>query len=241
MNRRIGLIGDVHAEDQRLSAAINALEAAGCDLLLCIGDLCDGPGDLARCVELLQLHDVKCVRGNHDRWLLQDRARHIEHAHQRDNVPTHIIAFLEQLPLQYTVTTPAGELLLCHGLPNDDLAKIWPGSERMPPDRHARLDQLVSEGNYRVLINGHMHYRVVLDFPGLTHILAGTLSPRHRPGISFLDFDANAIQVLEFDTEPGDGSALRATCTTALFDSNRHQWPDTQAFDAKVPPLVLYE
>ena len=44
MNRRIGLIGDVHAEDQRLDTAIDALQAAGCDLLLCTGDLCDWPG-----------------------------------------------------------------------------------------------------------------------------------------------------------------------------------------------------
>jgi hypothetical protein len=51
---RIGLIGDVHTEDARLERAIRELVARGAERLLCVGDIVDGPGDLARCCDLLR-------------------------------------------------------------------------------------------------------------------------------------------------------------------------------------------
>ena len=231
----------MHAEHQRLETAINVLLAAGADTLLCTGDLCDGPGDLERCVELLKEHEVLCVRGNHDRWMLDDRVRHITDAHQREDLSDEVLNYLRTLPTQITVDTTLGKLLLCHGVLDNDLAKVWPGSDRMPPERSKGLDKLVKLGSHQLMVNGHMHYRIVLDFPGLIHINAGTLSPRHRPGVTALDCVANTIEVFEFgETE----TSLQATKTEALGCSSRYQWASTEAFDSpKEPerqPLTLY-
>ena len=225
----------------RLETAINVLLEAGADRLLCTGDLCDGPGNLERCVELLKQHDVICVRGNHDRWMLDDRVRHIRDAHHRENLGQTTIDYLTSLPTQINVATTVGPLLLCHGMLDNDLAKVWPGSERMPPERSSGLDKLIQQGSHRLLVNGHMHYRIVLDFPGLTHINAGTLSPRHRPGVTLLDCAANEVQVFEFGESQ---STLNHTKTEHLEDASRHQWPNTQSFDspedAARQPLALY-
>ena len=238
---QLGLIGDVHAEHERLETAINVLLEAGADTLLCTGDLCDGPGDLERCIELLKQHNVLCVRGNHDRWMLDGRVRHISDAHQREQLSQTEIDYLSALPTQVNVATLAGPLLLCHGMLDNDLAKVWPGSERMPPERSKGLDKLIKQGSHRLLVNGHMHYRIVLDFPGLTHINAGTLSPRHRPGVTLMDCAANELHVFEF----GDSTdRLTHTKTEPLRDSSRHQWPNTQSFDSPTDsarqPLALY-
>jgi predicted phosphodiesterase len=72
---RIGILGDVHAEDGLLERAIRELRARGAETILCVGDLADGQGDLDRCCDLLRQHDVLTVRGNHDRWLLSDLAK----------------------------------------------------------------------------------------------------------------------------------------------------------------------
>ena len=237
----LGLIGDVHAEHERLETAIDTLLHAGADTLLCTGDLCDGPGDLDRCVELLKQHNVICVRGNHDRWMLDDRVRHITDAHHRVAVGQNTIDYLAALPTQANISTTAGPLLLCHGMLDNDLAKVWPGSERMPPERSTGLDKLIQQDSHRLLVNGHMHYRIVLDFPGLTLINAGTLSPRHRPGVTLLDCVANELQVFEF----GDAKdALTHTKTELLNDTTRYQWPNTQSFDSPTEserlPLALY-
>ena len=106
----------MHAEHRRLETAINVLLEAGADTLLCTGDLCDGPGDLERCVELLKERQVLCVRGNHDRWMLDDRVRHITDAHQREDLSDKVLDYLRTLPTQITVDTTQGKLLLCHGV-----------------------------------------------------------------------------------------------------------------------------
>jgi predicted phosphodiesterase len=70
MIRRFGAIGDVHAEDGLLRAALSHLESAGVDALLCVGDIVDGRGDVDACCTLLAEHGVLSVRGNHERWML---------------------------------------------------------------------------------------------------------------------------------------------------------------------------
>ncbi len=250
--QRLGLIGDVHAEHIRLETAIQTLLDAGADQLLCTGDICDGPGDIERCIELIIEHDIQCVRGNHDRWMLDNRVRHIDDAHQRENLSEGAINFLCQQPTQRTFDTSAGRLLLCHGILDNDLGKVWPGSERMPPERSKGLDKLIKHGSYQLLVNGHMHYRIVLDFPGLTHINAGTLSPRHRPGVTLINCDTNTLEVFEFEVETEanpeapqtSATNLRHTKTEALTDPNRHCWANTEAFDSPTEthrlPLALY-
>lgn len=228
----------MHAEHVRLATAIDTLLEAGADRLLCTGDLADGPGDLAAVCRLIDAHDVLCVRGNHDRWLLDERVRHIDHAHHRHELTPVALATLERLPTQRTLATCAGPLLLCHGMLDNDLAKIWPGSERMPAETSAPLDSLIERGGFRLLINGHMHYRVILDFPGLTLINAGTLSPRHRPGVTLLDCAAETITVFEFGAD--DPAELHATRTLPLFDAARPRWSSSAAFDGATAPAVLY-
>jgi len=111
----------------------------------------------------------------------------------------------------------------------------------MPPERSTGLDKLIQQGSHRLLVNGHMHYRIVLDFPDLTHINAGTLSPRHRPGVTLLDCAANELQVFEFGEKV---TQLIRTKSERLKDSSRHQWLNTQSFDspteAERQPLALY-
>lgn len=247
--RRIGLIGDVHAEHARLETAISTLLAAGADTLICTGDICDGPGDIERCIELLLEHNVLTVRGNHDRWMLDNRVRHIKDAHQRSDLSDAAIDYLSTLPTQRNITTSAGKLLLCHGVLDNDLGKVWPGSERMPPERSKALDKLIEHGAYQLLVNGHMHYRIVLDYPGLTHINAGTLSPRHRPGVTLTNCENNTLDVFEFATsdnadKPADPNCLKHTKCVALSDPTRHQWANSVEFDSPTDvarqPLALY-
>src|SRR4029079_10625555 len=114
MLRRIGAIGDIHAEDEALARVLDALAGLAVDRILAIGDIVDGPGDSARCCRLLAAASVEAVRGNHDRWALKDELR---------NLPGALAAldaeqrrFLEALPATREYQTAAGPLLLCHGL-----------------------------------------------------------------------------------------------------------------------------
>ena len=99
--RRVGLIGDVHGEHERLAAALEWFAGEGVDSIVCTGDIADGVGCINLCCELLQQAGVVTVSGNHDRWLLRDRVRHVPDAHQLTDLNDASRNFLERLPRWY--------------------------------------------------------------------------------------------------------------------------------------------
>ena len=53
---------------------------------------------------------VHTVRGNHDRWILQDKARHIEDAHSLAELSKESLSYLTSLPTQVTLNTTPREV-----------------------------------------------------------------------------------------------------------------------------------
>ncbi len=237
LSMKIGLIGDLHAEDEHLATAISFLTEQAVDLMLCTGDIVDGLGCPHRCIELLQAHDILVVAGNHDRWLLQDKARHVANAHHRLDFSADELDYLAGLPRQRKIETPFGNVQLCHGVDNNDLQKIWPGTARMPVERSARLDQIIADEEYSYFINGHMHYRCVIHFEALTLINAGTLRPDHKPGFSILDLAQHTVSGYEFSELP---TAVRSIDTRANLQSPHQVFTNTQGFAGDWDPVTLY-
>jgi serine/threonine protein phosphatase 1 len=67
------VIGDIHGAHRAL---LQCFERSGFDrrhdLLICLGDLCDGWSEVNRVFdELLDIRSMVLLLGNHDRWLLQ--------------------------------------------------------------------------------------------------------------------------------------------------------------------------
>ena len=234
---RIGVIGDVHAEHEHLATALDFFDRAAVDLLLCTGDIVDGPGDVERCIAMLSERDVPTVRGNHERWLLTDKVRHIAHAHHRSALSARALEYLMGLPVQREFATSDGRLLLCHGVAEKDMVKVWPGTDRLAPQRSARLDALLTTKRFDWLINGHMHYRTLLHFDSLTLLNAGTLSRRHRPGLTLLNLEENRIEAFEFGEEGGLRQVLERRASATHEDP---RWPNSEAFCGSRPPVVLY-
>lgn len=238
---RIGLIGDVHAEHGGLAEALAELRARDVDAILCTGDVADGPGCLDRSVALLAEADVRTVAGNHERWLLQDRCRHVAHAHRIRKLSSDTRAWLEGLPAVREIATARGRLMLCHGVGANDMRKVWPGTPERPDGpvhRAPELDAIARAGKFRLLVQGHLHYRTVLDFPGLTLLNAGTLRSGQRPGVCIVDLGADRVRALE----PGAGSRGRwgEVACAPLLAHDRHVWPDTGAFRGDRIPCTLY-
>ena len=234
MYNRIGIIGDVHAEDHHLELALDFLVNAQVDVLLCTGDIVDGKGDVERCCELLQNHHVATVRGNHDRWVLQDKARHVPNAHKAENLSDDVLEFLNSLPTQINIETTSGSLLLCHGVADNDLQKIWPGTERMPIERSNRLDEIIATGEHSYMVNGHVHYRTMINFHELTLLNAGTLRGDHHPGFSILECETERLTGYEFYPE------LSQVREHHLKHPDHQYFDNTQDFEGNWQPVTLY-
>ncbi len=61
-----GVLGDIHGNREALVAALEALDAAGAERLLCVGDVVGYNADPDECARLLQGRGALCIAGNHD-------------------------------------------------------------------------------------------------------------------------------------------------------------------------------
>ena len=193
---RFGLIGDVHAEHERLQVALRALGEAGVDRLLCVGDLVDGYGDVDRTCALLAEHQVTTVRGNHDRWIRDDDMRTLPHAHRMTALAPASIALLKSLPSTLTIDLPLGKLLLCHAVGTNDMQKLGPDDSGYAISSNEDLLKVLFDPSIAIMVCGHTHVPMVRRFErgaGKTPLVvvnAGTLAREDNPGFVILDTEA---------------------------------------------------
>lgn len=189
----VGLIGDVHAEDENLEAVLRFLREAEVQRIFCVGDVVDGRGDGNRCCRLLRDFEVITVRGNHDRWLLQNQMRDLPDAMQMETLHETSRRFLASLPVTQSVETVSGELLLCHGLGANDMQGLAPDDFGYALQCNDELRDLIAQRRYRFVVCGHTHRRMVRHFDHLTVINSGTLYRLHEPCFTLADFKNNSV------------------------------------------------
>ena len=182
---RIGVVGDVHTEDVRLHILLEFLAAQNTDKLYCVGDIadgkCHGDGSVDRCCQLLMEYNVPTVLGNHDQWCLNNVNRGVENATFVDTLTKESRSFLEALPMNYTLETPRGDAMLCHGLGEYNMASVYPTDS--PDNIHNNLElwAIYRHTSLSFVINGHSHRPDVHLFNHLAVINAGSL---HDSGIA---------------------------------------------------------
>ena len=195
---RIGIIGDVHAQDARLEVALQFLSRQKVERILCVGDLVDGLGDGQRCCELLRAFDVAVVRGNHDRWLLNDEMRDLPGSVARQSLSAATANYLRALPPTLSFETVRGPLLLCHGVAENDMNKLTPDDYGYALQCNVELQTLIASGRTRFGVGGHTHRRMVKRFGPLTWINAGALADHYTPCFSVADFERNRVDFYGF-------------------------------------------
>jgi predicted phosphodiesterase len=206
---RLGLIGDIHAEDERLAAALRVFREHATDAILFVGDIADGLGDIDRCCTLLVDARAVGVRGNHDRWLLADTMRSLPNAHLRADLAPASLELLESLPVTRELETPLGRLLLCHGVGASDMQRLRPDDVGYALQTNDDLARLLQASTYTIVVGGHTHERMVkryraadLELAGdgtLVFVNAGTLARDHTPCCGILDCAKGSVAFFDLD------------------------------------------
>jgi predicted phosphodiesterase len=204
--QRLGLIGDVHGEDGHLALVIEYLQGLGAEKLLCVGDLCDGRGDVNRVCDLLRENEVLTVRGNHDRWLLSRQSGDFPEATAPETVESRTWEFLRALPPMIEVQTVAGTLLLCHGMGANDMGRLEPGDYGYGLENNLELLKIYLQADIAFVVAGHTHKLMVRRFARmsgepLTIINAGQLKHSVGPVFAHADFAKGTVQFFEIHSD----------------------------------------
>lgn len=216
---RLGLIGDVHAEDAALAKTLSTFAKNRVDRVLCTGDIVDGQGDVDRCCALLREARALVVRGNHDRWIRSDELRNLPHAHRMTQLATDTVMFLKDLPPTLSLDIPHGRLLLCHGVGQNDMRRLGPDDRGYAISSNEDLLQVLFDAKIRIMVGGHTHRPMVRRFErgagkiALVAVNPGTLAREDGPGFAILDLVAGRT---DFHSLSGGGDALEVTPSERL-------------------------
>jgi len=198
MLTRVGILGDIHCEVERLRRCLAQFQRAEVETVLAVGDIADGDGDLDETCALLKNAGVVAVAGNHERWLLAGQMRELPHATPKSAFSSAARAYLASLPKTRKFESPRGPVLLCHGLGEDDMSSVKPDDYGYDLENNRALWELVEGEAARFVINGHTHRVMLRNISGLTILNAGSLTSEHRPVCVIADFDEGHMQLWDF-------------------------------------------
>jgi len=105
LSQRYGLIGDIHASLPALEVALDYLDMAGVDKILCLGDLVGYGANPSECIQKVRDRvDVISISGNHDRQVIGERDKRMRKTAlqalewTQDNISPNNARFLRNLP-----------------------------------------------------------------------------------------------------------------------------------------------
>ncbi|WP_172299466.1 metallophosphoesterase [Pseudoruegeria sp. HB172150] len=155
---RLAVIADIHGNADALTAVLADIDALGNAEIVNLGDHLSSPLAAAETAEILLSRPMTCIRGNHDRYLIEHLPAEMHRTDAtayRQLQPRHI-DWLETLP----PVAEMGEVLLCHATPQDDetyfLEEVRPDGAliRRP---HKGIAELAGSSAHKVILCAHTH------------------------------------------------------------------------------------
>lgn len=164
---RLAVLADIHGNADALSAVLADIDSQGAGTILNLGDHFSGPLAAAETWEILAARPMISIRGNHDRWLVEQTPEEMGtwESHAFRDLPAAALDWLRSLP----ATADLGAAFLCHATPADDLT-YW--TETVGADGTVALrdqpeiEALAEELAQPLLLCGHTHVPRALALSG---------------------------------------------------------------------------
>lgn len=156
---RFAAIADIHGNCLALEAVLADIDAQGIERVVNLGDFFSGPLEAGRTADLLLARDFPCIRGNHDRWLLEtppDQMGLSDRAAYDELTPTHL-DWLRQVP---PTAVHEGEVFLCHGTPSMDTQYWMEALDKEGQVRRASLADIEAAAtgvHHALILCAHTH------------------------------------------------------------------------------------
>ncbi|ANP86720.1 metallophosphoesterase family protein [Rhizobium leguminosarum] len=116
---RFAAIADIHGNHLALEAVLADIRAQEIEEIVNLGDFFSGPLDAGKTADLLMPLSLTSVRGNHDRYLIEQdpAAMHASDEVAYGQLSSSHLSWIRNLPFDIVYR---GEVYLCHATPKDD-------------------------------------------------------------------------------------------------------------------------
>ena len=204
---RIALLSDVHSNIVALEAVMNAILRHHPDRILSLGDQVNLGPCPRETLALLKSHNVLCLHGNHERYILGAMAGDPGYA----GANFHSLRFNAQRLTPEEITFPKditiGNVIFTHAMPGDDRFPIFNPEAALPKLREMHFDHPTH------IICGHGHNPTYYALKNLTIHSIGSVGcmDEGAPGTApyaIADIDEDGFSLRPF-TVAYDASLLR--------------------------------
>jgi putative phosphoesterase len=236
---RVAALSDIHGNLPALEAVLADVEREGVGAVVVAGDVIGGPFPAEVFDRLTSLPDVRFVRGNADRFVLEGTDEYGEDWEtERRRMGEERLAAVASWPLTHEFEIDGlGRTLVCHAIPTAD----EPIFTKLTPDEEVAA--LIGDVDADLVVVGHTHIQVDRRLPsGLRIVNAGSvglpyegrrgafwtiLGPTVEPRHTEYDVEA-AVASMRADGAPRPEEQLRLLLeppdpdeTSRLFESQR--------------------
>lgn len=148
---RIALISDIHANVLALEAVLREIPRHAPDRMISLGDQVNlGPAP-RETLELLRTHDVACLHGNHERYILSALAGDPEYDGANFDSLRFNAARLTAQEITFPKVMQIENVTLCHAMPEDDRFPVFDVPRAVSRLREMRFERQTN------IICGHGH------------------------------------------------------------------------------------
>jgi len=237
---RLGILSDIHSNFEALDSAYKALSNAGCDKIVCAGDVVGYGAKPKECIDFVREKGIDTVRGNHDHYVASPNAEYEVQQYAKDAIKwtqtaldQDSVAWLAALPFKLTVD---GVMIVHASLEALD-GDYWP---YILDTKSAMFHFYIQETRYAFF--GHTHIPLLFTFDGSRRIEIEILRSRvltGPEGTKYLinpgsvgqprDFDSRSSSCV-FDTVSGETTLIRTA-----YDVQKVQ---SQILAAGLPTLL---
>lgn len=177
---QIGVISDIHAGLTELEFALQHLNDAQVEQIVCAGDLVDFGDSDDEVVKRIFKNGIPCVQGNHDRIARNNqrlRQRKLEQDQSARLLRLETLDFLDHLPQILRFMWDDITVMLTHTVPWGQEMYIYPESTT------PLFRRIAHEGKADVIILGHTHRPMWIEIDNCTIINPGSTSQNYELGV----------------------------------------------------------
>lgn len=188
---KLGVISDIHGNYPALKSVIDELVRHGVNDIICLGDIAGYYSMLNECIELIIQNNIRCLKGNHDSYILGEaccpRSNSVNRCidYQKSVIKTEYLEWIQGLSSLYE----SKYYVAMHG-----------GFENTLDQYVDKFDFIMAARLYpkiKIFMSGHTHKQIMQEDNGIIYFNPGSVGqPRdYDPRAAFAIINGNDVEL----------------------------------------------